>query len=89
MLLVDRLITESSLQDAIESRYLLQYPKQTASHDNMDSSYKIDVNTQSSAKKFAECRICHDEDVDSNMEAPCSCCGSLKVSGIIINAFCI
>lgn len=78
MLLVDRLITESSLQDAIESRYLLQYPKQTASHDNMDSSYKIDVNTQSSAKKFAECRICHDEDVDSNMEAPCSCCGSLK-----------
>lgn len=89
MLLVDRLITESSLEDAIESKYLLQHPKQTASHDNMDSSYKIDVNTPSSAKKFVECRICHDEDVDSNMEAPCSCRGSLKVSGILINAFCI
>lgn len=25
-----------------------------------------------------ECRICQDEDMDSNMEAPCACCGSLK-----------
>ncbi|XWS63897.1 hypothetical protein CRYUN_Cryun06bG0140700 [Craigia yunnanensis] len=25
-----------------------------------------------------ECRICQDEDEDSNMETPCSCCGSLK-----------
>lgn len=82
MLLVGRLITEASLEDAIESKYLLQHPTQTASHNNMDSSHKIDMNTQSSARKFVECRICHDEDDDSNMEAPCSCCGSLKVSGI-------
>ncbi|XP_040372815.1 uncharacterized protein LOC112195068 isoform X2 [Rosa chinensis] len=78
VLLVDRLITEASLEDAIESKYLLQHPTQIASHNNMDSSHKIDVNTQSSARNFVECRICHDEDDDSNMEAPCSCCGSLK-----------
>ncbi|KAL8250018.1 hypothetical protein R6Q59_033711 [Mikania micrantha] len=29
-------------------------------------------------KKLVECRICHDEDEDSNMETPCACCGSLK-----------
>ncbi|KAK9066935.1 hypothetical protein SSX86_014259 [Deinandra increscens subsp. villosa] len=29
-------------------------------------------------KKLGECRICHDEDEDSNMETPCACCGSLK-----------
>ncbi|KAL2897396.1 putative E3 ubiquitin ligase SUD1 [Bienertia sinuspersici] len=28
--------------------------------------------------KLAQCRICHDEDEPSNMEAPCACCGSLK-----------
>jgi E3 ubiquitin-protein ligase DOA10 len=28
---------------------------------------------------LVECRICQDEDDDSNMETPCSCCGSLKV----------
>ena len=80
-MLVDRLITEASLEDAIESKYLSQHPTQTASHNNMDSSHKIDVNAQS-ARKLVECRICHDEDDDLNMEAPCSCCGSLKVSHI-------
>ncbi|GJU87132.1 ALP1-like protein [Tanacetum coccineum] len=29
-------------------------------------------------RKMVECRICQDEDYDSNMESPCSCCGSLK-----------
>ncbi|KAL6529941.1 hypothetical protein OROMI_028586 [Orobanche minor] len=29
-------------------------------------------------KKVEECRICHDEDEESNMEAPCGCRGSLK-----------
>ncbi|XP_039121365.1 uncharacterized protein LOC120258086 [Dioscorea cayenensis subsp. rotundata] len=31
-----------------------------------------------STGKLVECRICQDEDEDSNMETPCSCCGSLK-----------
>ncbi|XP_024978049.1 uncharacterized protein LOC112515450 isoform X2 [Cynara cardunculus var. scolymus] len=38
----------------------------------------MDLSFESSAKKLVECRICHDEDEDSNMETPCSCCGSLK-----------
>ena len=29
--------------------------------------------------KMVQCRICHEEDLDSNMESPCSCSGSLKV----------
>ncbi|XP_010552011.1 PREDICTED: uncharacterized protein LOC104822461 isoform X2 [Tarenaya hassleriana] len=28
--------------------------------------------------RLVQCRICHDEDEDSNMETPCSCSGSLK-----------
>ncbi|KAL3618977.1 hypothetical protein CASFOL_037205 [Castilleja foliolosa] len=32
----------------------------------------------SSLKKTEQCRICHDEDEESNMEAPCFCRGSLK-----------
>ncbi|KAF2317841.1 hypothetical protein GH714_041157 [Hevea brasiliensis] len=32
----------------------------------------------STPRKMVECRICQDEDEDSNMETPCSCCGSLK-----------
>ncbi|KAL2241429.1 uncharacterized protein LOC105177906 isoform X1 [Sesamum indicum] len=38
----------------------------------------MDINIGSSPTKLAECRICHDEDEDSNMEVPCSCRGSLK-----------
>ncbi|CAL0308112.1 unnamed protein product [Lupinus luteus] len=28
--------------------------------------------------QMAECRICQEEDVVSNLESPCACCGSLK-----------
>ncbi|KAL0674963.1 hypothetical protein Bca4012_002944 [Brassica carinata] len=31
-----------------------------------------------SRRNMVQCRICHDEDLDSNMESPCSCSGSLK-----------
>ncbi|CAI9110616.1 OLC1v1010672C1 [Oldenlandia corymbosa var. corymbosa] len=31
-----------------------------------------------SSPEKVECRICHDEDQDSNMETPCSCTGSMK-----------
>ncbi|KAL2896235.1 putative nicotinate phosphoribosyltransferase [Bienertia sinuspersici] len=34
--------------------------------------------------KLAQCRICHDEDEPSNMEAPCACCGSLKNLDLIM-----
>ncbi|CAF2057687.1 unnamed protein product [Brassica oleracea var. botrytis] len=29
-------------------------------------------------REFVQCRICHDEDEDSNMDTPCSCSGTLK-----------
>uniref|UniRef100_A0A803M483 RING-CH-type domain-containing protein n=1 Tax=Chenopodium quinoa TaxID=63459 RepID=A0A803M483_CHEQI len=39
---------------------------------------RMDANDGSFPRKLAQCRICHDEDESSNMEAPCACCGSLK-----------
>ncbi|KAL3368044.1 hypothetical protein AABB24_009092 [Solanum stoloniferum] len=74
--LVDRLLTESTLEAAIESRN----PKQLASPTT--NSSVTDCSSQDSdplsPRKMVECRICQDEDMDSNMEVPCSCCGSLK-----------
>lgn len=80
VLLVDRLLTESTLEAAIESRNRLKEatPPEINS-TKVDCSYhKIDFDDLS-PRKLVECRICQDEDFDSNMEAPCSCCGSLKV----------
>jgi len=31
-----------------------------------------------SPNTLVQCRICHDEDEDLNMDTPCSCCGTLK-----------
>ncbi|KAG5608309.1 hypothetical protein H5410_019590 [Solanum commersonii] len=76
--LVDRLLTESTLEAAIES-----------GNQNLLAAWTTDdptayCSSQSADAvltpgKMVECRICQDEDMDSNMEAPCSCCGSLKV----------
>ncbi|PIN06203.1 Ubiquitin--protein ligase [Handroanthus impetiginosus] len=41
-------------------------------------SSHMDSEASFSPKKLVECRICQDEDVDSNVETPCSCSGSLK-----------
>ncbi|XP_057436486.1 uncharacterized protein LOC130728924 [Lotus japonicus] len=38
----------------------------------------MDEKIKSSPNTLVQCRICHDEDEDSNMETPCSCCGTLK-----------
>lgn len=84
VLLVDRLLTESTLEAAIESRN--KSMQATSSVEIIDekkidiSSKKVDYGNISSPRKVVECRICQDEDEDSNMETPCSCCGSLKVS---------
>lgn len=89
VLLVDRLLTESTLEAAIiERENQLQKSRLLASQDNMISSLKIDVNISSSSGKLVECRICHDEDEELNMETPCSCRGSLKVSQYKSNLFC-
>ncbi|TXG57254.1 hypothetical protein EZV62_018567 [Acer yangbiense] len=75
VLLVDRLLTESTLEAAIEGR---NHSMQAA----VDDSYprKVDLGDVTTTQgKLAECRICQDDDVDSNMETPCFCRGSLKL----------
>uniref|UniRef100_A0A6N2MXL9 RING-CH-type domain-containing protein n=1 Tax=Salix viminalis TaxID=40686 RepID=A0A6N2MXL9_SALVM len=58
---------------AIESRNLSM--QATASDTKIDKSFqKLDFGDISTPTKLVECRICQDEDEDSNMEAPCSCC---------------
>ncbi|KAK9115408.1 hypothetical protein Syun_022205 [Stephania yunnanensis] len=80
VLLVDRLLTESTLEAAIESRNRSQQAAPLAVEDVKVElySHKMDIGNDMSPRKLVECRICHDEDEDSNMETPCSCCGSLK-----------
>lgn len=80
VLLVDQLLTESTLEAAIGGKNRLQHATTSASEDMIInfSSHRMDLDLDSSSKKLVECRICHDEDEDSNMEIPCSCCGSLK-----------
>lgn len=74
--LVDRLLTESSLEAAIQSRDPKLQPSSITKSSVTDCSSQD--SDPLSPRKMVECRICQDEDVDSNMEVPCSCCGSLK-----------
>lgn len=78
MLLVDRLLTESTLEAAIESRNQLKQSISSKIDDTITSCSSKDLEVDLTPRKIVECRICQDEDWDSNMEAPCSCCGSLK-----------
>ncbi|KDP22672.1 hypothetical protein JCGZ_02514 [Jatropha curcas] len=80
VLLVDRLLTESTLEAAIERNSHWQQATRSASGDTTTdfSPDRMDLDFRSSSSKLVECRICHDEDEDMNMEVPCSCCGSLK-----------
>ncbi|KAJ8761320.1 hypothetical protein K2173_001376 [Erythroxylum novogranatense] len=79
-LLVDRLLTESTLEATIESQRLLHLAATSASKITAAefSQQKMDFDLKSCPRKLVDCRICHEEDEDSNMEMPCSCCGSLK-----------
>ncbi|GLT91917.1 hypothetical protein SLE2022_097790 [Rubroshorea leprosula] len=80
VLLVDRLITESTIEAAIESRNRALQATTSAVADTkaVYSFPKVGFEDVSTPRKIVECRICQDEDFDSNMETPCSCCGSLK-----------
>ncbi|XP_044494614.1 uncharacterized protein LOC123217590 [Mangifera indica] len=77
---LDRLLTESTLDAAIQSRNrFLEAAKSAADDSEVENSpKKIEFRDISTPRKVVECRICHDEDEDLNMETPCSCCGSLK-----------
>ncbi|CAL9089270.1 uncharacterized protein LOC135623463 [Musa acuminata AAA Group] len=81
VLLVDRLLTESTLEAAIGS-------VTQGSNTPVASLSTVDIADFAPERKIVgdgmftgklvECRICQDEDEDVNMEIPCSCCGSLK-----------
>ncbi|CAK9153353.1 unnamed protein product [Ilex paraguariensis] len=78
VLMVDRLLTESTLEAAIEGKNQLQHTTPSSSEDMINlSSRKMDGEV-GLLPNLVECRICHEEDEESNMETPCSCCGSLK-----------
>ncbi|KNA19979.1 hypothetical protein SOVF_056410 [Spinacia oleracea] len=77
-LLVNRLLTESTIHAAIESRNCAKEIEQGKDIDYFMPKEVDDDRELSSPRKLVECRICQDEDFDSNMETPCSCCGSLK-----------
>lgn len=85
-LLVNRLLTESTLHAAIESRNRakeaqVEVEEEGGGKTNVKLVMSKEGNEElSSLRKLVECRICQDEDFDSNLETPCSCCGSLKVS---------
>ena len=80
-LLVNRLLTESTIHAAIANgNRIINQVEEEEGKDVELFIPKDDGNGDlSSPRKLVECRICQDEDFDSNMETPCSCCGSLKV----------
>ncbi|XP_051144702.1 uncharacterized protein LOC127260805 [Andrographis paniculata] len=84
VLLVDRLLTESTLEAAIQSKQSEPEPEPVGAaiaHTSIDIIDSCNVKHSEEAQfsnKIVECRICQDEDFDSNMEIPCSCTGTLK-----------
>lgn len=79
MLLVDRLITESTIEAAIQSRNLMFQANTPPVEECRVLDEKTLEKLRNGDLSMVDCRICHDEDLDSNMETPCSCSGSLKV----------
>ncbi|PKA62914.1 E3 ubiquitin-protein ligase MARCH6 [Apostasia shenzhenica] len=79
-LLVDRLLTESTLAATIESRRKPEAGQSLVLSiaSGSELAQKNSSGSSSYAGKLVECRICQDEDEDCSMEIPCSCRGSLK-----------
>ncbi|XP_010554013.1 PREDICTED: uncharacterized protein LOC104823916 [Tarenaya hassleriana] len=78
VLLVDRLITESTLEAAIESRIRAAEEGKNTKDKDGGEVRKVNERRGNGEYSVVECRICHDEDLNSEMETPCSCSGSLK-----------
>ncbi|PKI68424.1 uncharacterized protein LOC116202795 [Punica granatum] len=78
---MNRLITDSTIEAALQSENRMQQAADSASTPNAlpaISPVNVDIDLCSSPGKLVQCRICHEEDEDSNMEMPCTCRGSLK-----------
>ncbi|KAL6627532.1 hypothetical protein ACP70R_031258 [Stipagrostis hirtigluma subsp. patula] len=75
-LLVDRLLTESTLEAAIGgAKQMVDLQPAAVAVEYFRGGAE---DGGGSARKVVECRICQEEDWDTSMEAPCACCGSLK-----------
>ncbi|KAJ3694382.1 hypothetical protein LUZ60_009862 [Juncus effusus] len=79
-LIVDRLLTESTLEAAISKSRKQQQQNQLGPVSPLTGQKLADLTDPNldPDRKIVECRICQEEDFDSNLEVPCSCCGSLK-----------
>ncbi|WOK97762.1 hypothetical protein Cni_G06470 [Canna indica] len=79
-LLVNHLLTEWTLEEAIHSRKPGQIDSAPSSLDDKGKEItpKRNFGGRTSLGQLVECRICQEEEEDCNMEIPCSCCGSLK-----------
>lgn len=72
VLVVDRLSSDSGLGTVNRAD-----PKaDSVNEDGVSES--ISAGADLCESKFVQCRICHDEDEDTNMDTPCSCSGTLK-----------
>ncbi|KAG2261710.1 hypothetical protein Bca52824_068789 [Brassica carinata] len=79
VLFMDRLITEATIEEAIQSRNrMLQANAPVEEECIRVLDEKTLEKVRNGDLSMVLCRICHDEDVDSKMETPCSCSGSLK-----------
>lgn len=67
-----RLLTESTLQSAIDEASAPPSPATTACDAAGEDG-------RATSGVLVECRICQEDDDEACMEAPCSCRGSLKV----------
>jgi hypothetical protein len=80
-LLVDRLLMESTLEAAIRKQMVDLQPETVAIQYCRGGHHG-----GGTVSKVVECRICQ-EDWDTSMEAPCACCGSLKVVMLLTMPF--
>lgn len=67
-----RLLTETTLQSAVDEASLVHSSIMTAREAAIP-----ELRPRSGV--LAECRICQDEEDEAYLETPCSCRGSLKV----------
>ncbi|CAL9224487.1 unnamed protein product [Arabidopsis halleri] len=72
LLVVDRLSSDSGVGIVNRAEVKTDSVNEDGVHESVSAAAGL------CESKFVQCRICHDEDEDSNMDTPCSCSGTLK-----------
>uniref|UniRef100_J3L303 RING-CH-type domain-containing protein n=1 Tax=Oryza brachyantha TaxID=4533 RepID=J3L303_ORYBR len=87
-LMAGRLLTESTLQSAVDEALAVAVASVKIVHDQPDVSVDHEDAQDGRPKSgvMVECRICQEEGDESYMETPCSCKGSLKASTLTVHA---